>query len=39
MIDKEIEDAVEFADKSSYPDPKEALTDVYSMDNERSVLR
>ncbi|MGI6694752.1 MAG: thiamine pyrophosphate-dependent dehydrogenase E1 component subunit alpha [Christensenellales bacterium] len=38
-ITKEIEQAYRFADESEYPDPAEALTDVYSMDNERSVLR
>ena len=36
---KEIEDAYDFADSSSYPDIKEAVTDVYSSDNERSVVR
>lgn len=36
---QEIEDAYEFADSSPYPDVKEAVTDVYSSDNERSVAR
>jgi len=35
----EIEAAQEFADASEYPDPSEAITDVYSSDNERSVAR
>lgn len=38
-ITEEIAHAYRFADESEYPDPSEALTDVYSMDNERSVLR
>lgn len=38
-LDREIEEATEFAEQSNYPDPSEALTDVYAMDNERSVLR
>lgn len=38
-IAEEIARAYRFADESEYPDPSEALTDVYSMDNERSVLR
>lgn len=38
-ITQEIADAYKFADESEYPDPSEAFTDVYSMDNERSVLR
>lgn len=38
-IKAEIDEAYRFADESPYPDPSEALTDVYSMDNERSVLR
>ena len=35
----EMERAVEFSVNSAYPDPKEATTDVYSSDNERSVIR
>lgn len=38
-LKKEIEEAFEFADNSPYPDAKEIITDVYSSDNERSVLR
>ena len=38
-ITEEIAHAYRFADESEYPDPAEAFTDVYSMDNERSVLR
>ncbi|MFI3174623.1 MAG: thiamine pyrophosphate-dependent dehydrogenase E1 component subunit alpha [Bacillota bacterium] len=38
-VDKELEDAYEFSMNSAYPDPKEAVTDVYSSDNERSVVR
>lgn len=36
---KEIDKAYEFAMESPFPDPSEALTDVYSMDNERCVAR
>ena len=39
MIKEEIEAAYEFANNSPYPDVKEVITDVYSSDNERSVLR
>jgi pyruvate dehydrogenase E1 component alpha subunit len=35
----EIEAAVEFAKKSPYPEPDQVGTDVYAMDNERSVER
>jgi pyruvate dehydrogenase E1 component alpha subunit len=35
----EIEKAVEFAKNSPYPDVSEVTTDVYAMDNERSVAR
>ncbi len=35
----ELEAAYEFAVASEYPDPSEAVTDVYSSDNERSVVR
>ncbi len=35
----ELEVAYEFAVASDYPDPSEALTDVYSSDNERGVVR
>lgn len=38
-IKMEIEAAYEFANNSAYPDVKEVITDVYSSDNERSVLR
>lgn len=38
-IKKEIEEAYIFANESSYPDKSEAITDVYSSDNERSVAR
>lgn len=31
--------AVEFADGDDYPDTSEVLTDMYSTDNERSVIR
>lgn len=34
-----IEAAVEFAKQSSYPDADQITTDVYAMDNERSVVR
>lgn len=36
---KEIEDAYEFAQSSPYPDVSEVTLDVYSSDNERSVVR
>ncbi len=35
----EVEQAVEFAKKSPYPDVSEVTTDVYADDNERSVAR
>ena len=35
----EIQKAYEFAVSSDYPDPSEAITDVYSADNERCVAR
>ncbi len=38
-VDEEIEAAYKFANESDYPDPSEATTDVYSSDNERSVVR
>ena len=38
-ISEELEAAVKFADKSPYPEVAEAFTDVYAMDNERSVVR
>lgn len=38
-ITDEIAAAYKFADESEYPDVAEAFTDVYSMDNERSVQR
>jgi pyruvate dehydrogenase E1 component alpha subunit len=34
-----IEDAYQFAQASPYPDPSEAVTDMYSMMNERCVER
>lgn len=36
---EEMRRAVEFADGDSYPDTSEVLTDMYSTDNERSVIR
>ncbi len=39
QMDKEIEDALQFALDSPFPDPSEVITDVYSSDNERCVLR
>lgn len=39
LIEREIADAVLFAENSPYPDISEAVTDVYSIDNERSVVR
>lgn len=38
-VEEELEAAYEFANQSAYPDPSEAITDVYSSDNERSVVR
>ncbi len=38
-MDKEIEEAYQFAKESDYPDVSEAFTDVYTDDNERSVER
>jgi len=38
-VEDEIQKAYEFAVNSPYPDPSEATTDVYSMDNERCVAR
>lgn len=38
-VEEEMQAAYEFADKSEYPDISEAVTDVYSSDNERSVAR
>ena len=38
-VKQQVEAAVEFAKKSPYPDASEVTTDVYSMDNERSVAR
>ena len=38
-VDNEIEEAYNFAMNSDFPDPAEAITNVYSMDNERSVAR
>ena len=37
--DDEMNAAVQFAVDSEYPDPSEAVTDVYSSDNERCVAR
>ena len=36
---EELTDAVKFAEESDWPNVEEAITDVYSSDNERSVLR
>lgn len=38
-IEKEIEDAVQFALDSPLPDPREVTDNVYANDNERSVAR
>ena len=38
-VTAEINVAVEFAKESPYPDPSEVTTNVYSVDNERSVAR
>jgi len=38
-LDREIEEAAAFAESSVYPEVSEALTDVYSQDNERCVER
>lgn len=38
-IKAEIEEAVEFARQSPYPTPDQATTDVYVVDNARSVAR
>lgn len=38
-IKQMIEDAVEFAKESPYPDAAEVTTDMYATDNERSVAR
>ena len=38
-VQEELEAAYVFADTSAYPNPAEATTDVYSSDNERSVVR
>ncbi len=38
-VEEELEAAYKFANESEYPDPSEAVTDVYSSDNERSVAR
>ena len=35
----EMNAAVQFAVDSEYPDPSEAVTDVYASDNERCVAR
>lgn len=37
--DEEMTAAVQFAIDSDYPDPAEALTDMYASDNERCVAR
>ena len=37
--DDEMNAAVQFAVDSEYPDPSEAVTDVYASDNERCVAR
>jgi pyruvate dehydrogenase E1 component alpha subunit len=38
-VKNEVETAVEFAKNSPYPPASEVTTDVYAMDNERSVAR
>jgi len=38
-MEKEIDEAVQFALDSPLPDPSEVTTDVYSSDNERCVAR
>lgn len=38
-VDAEMQAAFEFAVASEYPDPSEAVTDVFSSDNERGVVR
>ncbi|HSK68506.1 MAG TPA: thiamine pyrophosphate-dependent dehydrogenase E1 component subunit alpha [Candidatus Limnocylindria bacterium] len=38
-VTQEIAQAYAFADASEYPDPAEVTRNVYTMDNERSVLR
>ncbi len=38
-VSEEIQQAYQFAEESPYPDSKEAFTDVYMQDNERSVVR
>ena len=38
-VEKEIEEALQFAIDSPFPDPSEATKNVYAMDNERSVAR
>lgn len=38
-MEDEIEAAYEFAENSPYPDVTEAFTDIYSEDNERSIVR
>ena len=38
-VDAEMAAAYDFSVNSEYPDPSEALTDVYASDNERSVVR
>lgn len=38
-VELEIEEAIQFAMESDFPAPSEALTDVYAVDNERSVIR
>ena len=38
-VHQQVEAAVEYAQKSPYPEVKEVMTDVYASDNERSVVR
>lgn len=38
-MEKEIDEAIQFALDSPLPDPSEVTTDVYSSDNERCVAR
>ena len=38
-VTREIEEAVEFAKNSPYPEVQDLTTEVYAVDNERSVIR
>ncbi|MEW6622182.1 MAG: thiamine pyrophosphate-dependent dehydrogenase E1 component subunit alpha [Bacillota bacterium] len=39
VVQQEIEEAVEFAKNSPYPEPEQVTEDVYAMDNEMGVAR